>query len=321
MRPKNFVVALLMATSLIGAGRQAWALDKLNVGKSVATAFVFATLEVGQSAKIWESVGLDVGVTEFRGDAQLQQGLETGGVDIGLGSGPSMGFHAKGAHSVAIASLSAGPQDMALLVAKNGPVKSVGDLKGKQVGVTTAGSLTDWLTRELARREGWGSEGMMPVALGELRSRLAAMNNGEISGIVCEASAAYQIEADGPGKVLLLFGDMVKDFHAHVIFASESLIAKNPDLVRRFLQGWFKTVAYIKSHKAETVAIIGQQLKLDAKIAGESYDHETPVMSDDGLFDPAALEVIRRSLKELGIMDRMPDAKELYTDQFIPVKL
>jgi ABC-type nitrate/sulfonate/bicarbonate transport system substrate-binding protein len=310
-----------MAVALIGADREALALDKLNVGKSVATAFVFATIEVGQSAKIWESVGLDLGVTEFRGDAQLQQGLETGGVDIGLGSGPSMGFHAKGAHSVAIASLSAGPQDMALLVAKNGAVKSVGDLKGKQVGVTTAGSLTDWLTRELARREGWGSEGMMPVALGELRSRLAAMNNGEISGIVCEASAAYQIEADGPGKVLLLFGDMVKDFHAHVIFASESLIAKNPDLVRRFLQGWFKTVAYIKSHKAETVAIIGQQLKLDAKIAGESYDHETPVMSDNGLFDPAALEVIRRSLKELGIMDRMPDAKELYTDQFIPVKL
>jgi NitT/TauT family transport system substrate-binding protein len=321
MRGRNFVTALVTAAALLCAGRDAQALDKVNVGKSVATAFVFATLEVGQSAKIWESVGLDLAITEFRGDAQLQQGLETGGVDIGLGSGPSMGFHAKGAHSVAVASLSAGPQDMALLVAKNGPVKSVGDLRGKQVGVTTAGSLTDWLTRELARREGWGSEGLMPVALGELRSRLAAMNNGEISGIVCEASAAYQIEADGPGKVLLLFGDMVKDFHAHVIFASETLIAKNPDLVRRFLQGWFKTVAYIKSHKAETVAVIGHQLKLDAKIANESYDHETPVMSDNGLFDAAALEVIRRSLKELGIMDRMPDAKELYTDQFIPVKL
>ena len=38
-------------------------------------------------------------------------------------------------------------------------------------------------------------------------------------------------------------------------------------------------------------------------------------------FDAPALEVIRRSLKELGIMDRMPEATELYTDQFIPVKL
>jgi len=320
MHGLKFVAALLATVVFCVTGGEAHALDKLNVGKSVATAFVFATLEVGQAAKIWESVGLDLAITEFRGDAQMQQGLETGGVDIGPGSGPSMGFHAKGAHSIAIASLSAGPQDMALLGAKSGPVKTVADLKGKQVGVTTAGSLTDWLTRELARREGWGSEGMMPVALGELRSRLAAMNNGEIAAIVCEASAAYQVEADGPGKVLLLFGDMVKDFHAHVIFATESLIAKNPALVRRFLQGWFKSVAYIKANKDATVRVIGQTLKLDPRIAGESYDHETPVMSDDGSFDAPALEVIRRSLKELGIMDRMPEAKELYTDQFIQVK-
>ena len=319
--PGRRFVALILAVAFCLAHGEAQALDKVNVGKSVATAFVFATLEVGQAAKIWDSVGLEIAITEFRGDAQMQQGLETGGVDIGLGSGPSMGFHAKGAHSIAIASLSAGPQDMALLVAKNGPVKTVADLKGRQVGVTTAGSLTDWLTRELARREGWGSDGMLPVALGELRSRLAAMNSGEIAGIVCEASAAYQIESDGPGKVLLLFGDMVRDFHAHVIFASESLIAKNPDLVRRFLTGWFKTVAYIKANKDATVKIVGEALKLDPKIAAESYDHETPVMSDDGSFDGQALEVIRRSLKELGIMDRMPAAQELYTGQFIPVKL
>src|SRR5439155_653070 len=91
------------------------------------------------------SVGLDLAITEFRGDAQM---LETGGIDIGLGSGPSMGFHAKGAHSIAVASLSAGPQDMALLVAKNGPVKTVGDLKGKQNGVTTAASPTSRPTRK-----------------------------------------------------------------------------------------------------------------------------------------------------------------------------
>lgn len=320
MRGTTHLATLLVATVLsLPSGAQA--LDRIAVGKSVATAFVFAALEVGQEAKIWEQVGLELAITEFRGDAQLQQGLETGGVDIGLGSGPAMGFRAKGAHSIAVASLSAGPQDMALLVAKKGPVNSVADLKGKQVGVTTAGSLTDWLTRELARREGWGSEGMTPIALGELRSRLAAMNNGEIAGIVCEASAAYQIEADGPGKVLLLFGDMVKDFHAHVIFATDEAVEKQPDRLRRFLQGWFKTVAFIKANKDFTVRVIGQTLKLDAKIAGESYDHETPVMSNDGSFDPAALDVIRRSLKELGIMDRIPAATELYTDKFIPVQL
>ena len=39
-----------------------------------------------------------------------------------------------------------------------------------------------------------------------------------------------------------------------MIFARDEMIAKNPDLVRRFLRGWFKTIAYMKAHKKETVA-------------------------------------------------------------------
>ena len=34
----------------------------------------------------------------------------------------------------------------------------------------------------------------------------------------------------------------------------------------------------------------------------------------------AAIDVIRHSLKELGILPAVPDAKDLYTDKFVPVK-
>ena len=36
--------------------------------------------------------------------------------------------------------------------------------------------------------------------------------------------------------------------------------------------------------------------------------------SSDGAWDPAAIDVIRASLKELGILPTVPDAKALYTD-------
>mgnify|MGYP003340756983 CR=1 FL=1 len=52
-----------------------------------------------------------------------------------------------------------------------------------------------------------------------------------------------------------------------------------------------------------------------------SWDNELKMMSSDGAFNPAAIEVIRRSLSELGLLDRAPEAKELYTDEFVPVKL
>jgi hypothetical protein len=45
-----------------------------------------------------------------------------------------------------------------------------------------------------------------------------------------------------------------------------------------------------------------------------------PSFSADGAWDPKAIEVIRHSLKELGILPEVPDAKALYNDKFVPVK-
>jgi hypothetical protein len=50
------------------------------------------------------------------------------------------------------------------------------------------------------------------------------------------------------------------------------------------------------------------------------YDEEIRMLSFDGTFSPKALDVIRMSLKELGILDHVPAAKDLYDAAFTPVK-
>ena len=50
------------------------------------------------------------------------------------------------------------------------------------------------------------------------------------------------------------------------------------------------------------------------------YDTQIASFSDDGAWDMAAIDVIRHSLNELGILNRVPEAKELYTDKFVPVR-
>ena len=39
-----------------------------------------------------------------------------------------------------------------------------------------------------------------------------------------------------------------------------------------------------------------------------------------GAWSPVAIDVIRHSLKELGILAAVPEAKAIYNDQFVPVK-
>ncbi len=293
--------------------------DKLRIGKSIGSSFPFSGADYGKAKGFFAAVGIDAEVSVFRGDGQMQQALAAGAIDIGLGSGPGMGYAAKGVPGIAVAAMASEPRNMSLVVLKNGPIKSVDDLKGKRVGVTTAGSLTDWLTRKLSATKGWGAEGIEVTPMGEMRTRLAAMKSGELAGSVNSIQETFNLVEAGEGRLLATFGDAVPDFHTHVIFAHRKLIAEKPEVLRNFLRAWFKTAAYMRDNRAETVKFIAQTMKLPESVLEASYDYEMSMMSFDGAFNPKAVETIRYSLKDLGILDRVPEAKELFLPGFAPV--
>ena len=313
-------VLALVAAFLLPLAAPSIALDTVRLGKAVPNSFAFGATEVGIDAKIFESEGLDVTVSSFRGDAQLQQALAAGSLDVGLGSGPGLGFRVKGAPMIGVAAMYGPPRNLALLVTAKSPIRSVADLKGKRIGVTTAGSLTDWLVRELSRQQGWGSDGIAIAALGQMQARLAAMDRGELDGVVLEAANGYELEEAGRTRNLILFGDIVKDFYTHVIFATNDMVEKRPELLRRFLRGWFKTVAFMKANRDFTVKSEQRTLDVRQSVVEKIYDAQMAGFSPDGAWDPAAIDVIRSSLKELGILPTVPDAKALYTDKFVPVR-
>ena len=231
-----------------------------------------------------------------------------------------MGFRAKGAPAIGVAAMYGPPANLALVLPFNTPVKTLADLKGKRIGVTTAGSLTDWLARELSRQQGWGSDGIAVVALGQMQARLAAMQRGELDGMVIEAASGYELEEAGKARNFLLFGHIAKDFYTHVIFASDDMTDKRADLLRRFLRGWFKTVAFMKGNKDAVVRSAAKTIDVKPNIAARVYDAQIGGFSMDGAWNAVSLDVIRHSLKELGILTFVPEAKAIHTDKFVPVK-
>jgi ABC-type nitrate/sulfonate/bicarbonate transport system substrate-binding protein len=314
------VLAALLVAIAPWPGGEALALEKVRLGKAVPNSFAFGATEVGIEAKIFEAEGIEVEVTSFRGDAQLQQALAAGSLDVGLGSGPGLGFRAKGAPAIGVAAMYGPPANLALVLPFGSPIRTIADLKGKRIGVTTVGSLTDWLVRELSRQQGWGSDGIQILALGQMQARLAAIQRGELDGMVIEAATGYELEEAGKAKNFLLFGDIAKDFYTHVIFATDDLIEKRPDLLRRFLRGWFKTIAFMRANKDFAVASEAKTIEVKPSIAAKIYDAQISGFSADGAWNPAAIDVIRHSLKELGILSVVPEAKAIYNDQFVPVR-
>src|SRR3954454_22257202 len=318
---RGVVGGALAAPLVMMSGRRALATDKIRFGKSVDISFAFSTAKIGMDNKIWQQENVELAVSAFRGDAQMQQALAAGALDVAVGSGPGLGFRAKGVPAIGVAAMYGPPSNLTLTVLSRSSIKTVADLKGKKIGVTTLGSLTDWLTRELARQQGFGPDGIQVMPLGSVPARLAAMERNELDGMVIESATGFELEEQGKGRNILFFGDIAKHFYTHVIYATDEMIEKRPEVLRRFLHGWFKTVAFMKANKAAAVKTGARVVEVRESIVSKVYDTQIGSFSTDGAWDPEAIDVIRNSLKDLGILDFIPDAKVIYNDKFVPVKL
>ena len=253
----------------------------------------------------------------FAGDARMQQAAAADCIDILLGSGPAMAFIAKGAPIKGVAAMAGPPLLLAIVVRPDGP-KTVADLKGKTVSVSTAGSLTYWLVSETSRRQGWGPTGINIAPMGAMPGQIAALKRGDIDGIIMDIGNAFDLEKRGEGRILVRFTD-IKDFHIHVIFATDKADRRQARAsVRGFLKGWFETIAFMRQNKAETVKIAMEVTDKDQDITGRVYDELMPMFSDTGKFEPTALETLRKSYVELKLLPSEPDMSKLYTEAFLP---
>jgi NitT/TauT family transport system substrate-binding protein len=292
------------------------AADKLRVGKAVPEAFSFVPPDVGMRNGIFQKNNVELELTAFAGDARMQQAAAADSIDILLGSGPAMAFIMKGAPIKGVAAMAGPPLLLAIVVKPDGP-KTVADLKDKTVSVSTAGSLTYWLVSETSRRHGWGPNGIKIAPMGAMPGQIAALKRGDIDGTIMDIGNAFDLEKKGEARILVRFTD-IKDFHIHVIFATDKAIAGKPQVVRNFLKGWFETIAFMRSHKAETVKVAKEVMEKDEDVSGRVYDELMPMFSDTGRFDKAALATLSKSYVELKLLPSEPDMSKLYTEAFLP---
>jgi ABC-type nitrate/sulfonate/bicarbonate transport system substrate-binding protein len=308
------IIGLVAAVTLLTAPAQA--AEKLRVGKAVPQAFSFTPIEIGIRTGIFAKHGLEVQSIAFHGDARMQQAAAAGSLDILVGSGPAMAFIAKGAPIKAVAAMAGPPLLMCIVARPDGP-KSAADLKGKKVGVSTAGSLTFWLVSRTSDLQGWGPRGIHAQPMGAMPGQLAALKRGDLDAVVMDLGTAFKLEQLHEGRIIVRFTEL-KDFHIHVIFATNKIIAEKPDAVRAFLKGWFETIAFMRKNKAETVKIAADVTKLPEPIISRTYDEVISMFSSDGKFHAKALATLRKSYVELKLLPTEPDMSKLYTEAFLP---
>jgi NitT/TauT family transport system substrate-binding protein len=294
--------------------------ETLRVGKAVVENVGFIPLDVGMEYGIFEKHGITVEELNFAGGAKIAQAMTAGAVDISLSAGPDMQFVAKGAPEIAIGSIAEFPGYMAFVVAANSKIHSMDDLKGKTVGITSTGSLTDWLAEELSRVKGWKEHDRLTKATvgGATPAVVAALKTGQVDASVTSAQLGLQLEESGQGHLLFDCSAYVGTIELYTMFANRALAERNPDAVRRFLAGWYETVDFMKSHKAETVAVAAKVMGHTPTVESQVYDRLVGKLSSNGKFSTQAIETLKASFVAMKSVDESVDMKKLYTEEFLP---
>jgi NitT/TauT family transport system substrate-binding protein len=310
---------LLLVLVLLG-GTAVSANELVRVGKAQGNAWTFLPVDVGMAQGLFAGQGLDIEVADLGGDAKIQQALVAGSIDIGLGSGPGMAFLAKGSPAIAVAAFAGPPRNIAAIVLADSPIRTVADLKGKVIAVSTVGSLSDWLARQMATQEGWGRSGIQTASLGAIPASIAALKTKQVDAVVLSTEVGFALEERNEGRVLVSMDRYAPDFITHVVFAQKSSVASNPGLVQRFLKAFFAAIAFMKTHKDETTVVAERVLHQSPAVAGRNYDFEIGMLLDDGRFDPKAVAALKQSYVDMGTLPDKPADDVLFTTQFVPVE-
>jgi NitT/TauT family transport system substrate-binding protein len=218
----------------------------------------------------------------------------------------------------AVAALANEPNTIMLVVLKDGPIKSAADLKGRNVSVSTAGSLTYWLTQQLSRAQGWGEDGIAITPLGASAAQVAALKTHQVVGVATDSITVYELVEEGSGRILVKFGERIKDFHVHIIYAGNKLIESNPEALKAFLAGWFESIKFMQDNGSQSIDIASKRAGVSTAVATRGYEDTMPIFNRTGAFSPKALDVLAASFVEMKLLPSKPDMSRLVTEAFLP---
>ncbi len=316
----RWVVPAMLAASLwAAAGPAANAGATLNVGKADANASPILPTNVADKLGFFKKHGLEVKISDFTGGSKVSQAMLAGSIDIGVGAGTEMAFVSKGAPIIAVCDDAPPIPFIGIAVPWDSLVHTLDQLKGKKIGVSGAGSLSDWLARELAHHEGWGPDGVSRVGIGNgAAAVLAAFRTDAIDADMSVTTNIFNWEEKKEARLLISASKYVGNIAAGTIYATQQLIATDPDALRRFLAAWLETIAYMGTHKAETVKIESEVTGYSESVMAKEYDLTKNMFSKDCKFDAESLANLKQAFIDQKLVESPPDMSKLYTEAFLP---
>jgi NitT/TauT family transport system substrate-binding protein len=271
----------------------------------------------------YKAAGLDVTVVQGNGSGNTAQLVASGRSQLAYADAVAVSqLIAKGAPMRVLSTIYQSNPNSVNALKKTG-IKSVADLKGKKVGVPSGSSQGPMLPL-LLKANGLKESDMtlmnMPVS-----AMVPSLLQGQVDAILGSMDA-YQIQLEMQGAELdnFPFADHGVPTVATSIFASNSFIKDNPEVVKKFIAASLKGWSFALDNPEKTIKHIKTLFSdVNERLATAELAAITPLFCSGGAkyIGKAEDEHWTRTqalLSEVKLLPEGQDPKSYYTNDFLP---
>jgi sulfonate transport system substrate-binding protein len=252
----------------------------LRIGFQKGASLLLLQKAQGSLEKKLAPLGFDVKWVEFPAGPQLLEGLNVGAVDIGsVGEAPPIFAQAAGARFYYIGHDPAAPQAEALLVAKDSPIRSVADLKGRKV-VLNKGSNVHYFLVKLLEKHGLQLGDITPVYLPPADARAAFESRSVDAWVIWDPFAAAAERQIG-ARVLANASGVASNYQFYL--GERGFVDRHPQVIRAVFEDSVEQGRWLKANLREAAARIAplQGLPVDVvEVSLRRYQFDVRPLSD-----------------------------------------
>jgi len=191
-------------------------------------------------------------------------------------------------------------------------VRSFGELKGKILGVTSMGSMSDNLTRRILRKNGLEPDRDVALrVIGTETLQLAALKKEIISGALL--TVPYNFLAQKEGFRRLAYAGDYEEIVIGGVVATGKLLKEEPGKILRFLRATLKGLRFYRSQKAPSIRRMGEFLKIeDSEFLGRIYDYHRATLTEAGSISAALMAQLIEDARRFAKIEREVKKEEVF---------
>jgi NitT/TauT family transport system substrate-binding protein len=210
--------------------------------------------------------------------------------------------------------------EASMVTMPNSEIKSVEDLVGKKIAITSPRSVSEMLFLMVLREKGIDASKVTRVAAGGYVPALTLLENGGVvASVLIEPLSIMRKEKY---RTVYKAGDVLKPMTTSVGITTREYAKEHPDKLRAIIAGRRAGVQAIYKDPAEAGRILAKAFNLEPGLAAEAVNNMiAPRMWSEGEFNKAELDRMVDALKLIGEIKGDVDWSKLIDKSFLPADL